>query len=74
MSPERIDGREYSYPSDVWAFGLSLMTLALGALPIETQGMSPPTTLLSPLYNMHCLFACMLSASFSYVYISLMSL
>lgn len=38
MSPERIDGREYSYPSDVWAFGLSLMTLALGVLPIDTNG------------------------------------
>ena len=40
MSPERIDGREYSYPSDVWAFGLSLMTLAKGSLPIDTQGAS----------------------------------
>jgi serine/threonine protein kinase len=38
MAPERIDGREYSYPSDVWAFGLSLMTLALGSLPIDTKG------------------------------------
>lgn len=38
MSPERIDGKEYSYPADVWAFGLSLMTVALGRLPIETQG------------------------------------
>eukprot|EP01038_Epipyxis_sp_PR26KG_P009796 gene9796-13178_t len=38
MSPERIDGKDYSYPSDVWAFGLSLLALALGRLPIETQG------------------------------------
>ncbi len=38
MAPERIDGREYSYPSDIWAFGLSLMTVALGALPIDTKG------------------------------------
>jgi serine/threonine protein kinase len=38
MAPERIDGREYSYPSDVWAFGLSLMTLALGSLPIDIKG------------------------------------
>lgn len=38
MSPERIDGKEYSYPSDVWAFGLSLVTIALGKLPIDTQG------------------------------------
>jgi serine/threonine protein kinase len=38
MSPERIDGQTYSYPADVWSFGLSLMTLALGRLPIDTQG------------------------------------
>jgi len=38
MSPERIDGRDYSYPSDIWSFGLSLLTLALGRLPINTQG------------------------------------
>ncbi len=38
MSPERIDGREYSYPSDIWSFGLSLLTIALGKLPIDTQG------------------------------------
>jgi len=38
MSPERIDGRDYSYPSDVWSFGLSLLTVALGRLPIDTQG------------------------------------
>lgn len=38
MSPERIDGKEYSYPSDVWAFGLSILTLALGKLPIDTSG------------------------------------
>ncbi len=38
MAPERIDGREYSYPSDVCAFGLSLMAVAIGRLPIDTQG------------------------------------
>ena len=38
MSPERIDGRDYSYPSDIWSFGLSLLTVALGRLPINTQG------------------------------------
>lgn len=37
MSPERIDGREYSFPSDVWAFGLVMMALAKGHIPIETQ-------------------------------------
>lgn len=38
MSPERIDGKEYSYPSDIWAFGLSILTVALGRLPIDTSG------------------------------------
>ena len=38
MSPERIDAREYSFPSDIWSFGLTLLTVALGRLPIDTQG------------------------------------
>jgi serine/threonine protein kinase len=38
MSPERIDGKEYSFSADIWAFGLSLVTLAQGKLPIDTQG------------------------------------
>jgi serine/threonine protein kinase len=38
MSPERLDGQEYSYPCDIWSFGLSLMTLALGRLPLDTKG------------------------------------
>ncbi|KAJ1415213.1 kinase-like domain-containing protein [Ochromonadaceae sp. CCMP2298] len=38
MSPERIDGKEYSFPADVWAFGLSIVTMALGRFPIDTQG------------------------------------
>lgn len=38
MSPERIDGKEYSFPSDVWAFGLSLIAIATGKLPLDTSG------------------------------------
>ena len=38
MSPERIDGKDYSFPADVWAFGLSIATIALGKLPIDTRG------------------------------------
>ncbi|CAM9812240.1 unnamed protein product, partial [Phaeothamnion confervicola] len=38
MSPERINGEAYSYPSDVWSMGLSLMTTALGRLPLDTKG------------------------------------
>lgn len=38
MSPERIDGKDYSFPSDVWAFGLSMITIAQGRFPLDTQG------------------------------------
>ena len=38
MSPERIDGKEYSFPADVWAFGLSMITIAQGRFPMDTQG------------------------------------
>lgn len=37
MSPERISGESYSYASDVWSLGLSLLTTALGTLPLETK-------------------------------------
>lgn len=38
MSPERIDGKEYSFPADIWAFGLSMITIALGRFPLDTSG------------------------------------
>lgn len=38
MSPERIDGKDYSFPADIWAFGLSLMAIAMGKLPFDTSG------------------------------------
>ncbi|GLE00427.1 hypothetical protein PINS_up009184 [Pythium insidiosum] len=37
MSPERIASEEYSYKSDVWSFGLSIMTCALGRFPYATR-------------------------------------
>ena len=33
MAPERIDGRQYSYPSDIWALGITLLECATGAHP-----------------------------------------
>eukprot|EP00475_Leptophrys_vorax_P037747 TRINITY_DN6551_c0_g1_i1.p1 TRINITY_DN6551_c0_g1~~TRINITY_DN6551_c0_g1_i1.p1 ORF type:complete len:278 (-),score=17.64 TRINITY_DN6551_c0_g1_i1:177-896(-) len=33
MSPERINGLAYSYNSDIWAFGLSLLECAVGQYP-----------------------------------------
>jgi len=33
MSPERLQGDAYSYPADIWAFGLIVLELASGAYP-----------------------------------------
>ena len=73
MSPERIDGQSYSYPCDIWSFGLSLLTLSLGRLPLDTKGGfwgilqsvrdSPPPTL--PADGECVLFCHFLAASVS---------
>jgi serine/threonine protein kinase len=34
MSPERIVGERYSFPSDIWSFGLTLLAVACGKFPI----------------------------------------
>ena len=33
MSPERIQGHEYAYKSDIWSFGLVVLDLATGKNP-----------------------------------------
>lgn len=33
MSPERILGSKYSYPSDIWSLGLCFLECALGQFP-----------------------------------------
>jgi serine/threonine protein kinase len=38
MSPERINGGNYGYGADVWSLGLTILTTALGKLPLETEG------------------------------------
>ena len=38
MSPERISGEAYSYASDLWSFGLSILAVALGKYPLNTEG------------------------------------
>ena len=38
MSPERISGEAYRANSDVWSFGLSIMSVALGSYPLATKG------------------------------------
>ncbi|TFK37259.1 STE/STE7/MEK1 protein kinase [Crucibulum laeve] len=35
MSPERIQGAEYSVKSDIWSLGISLIELALGRFPFS---------------------------------------
>jgi serine/threonine protein kinase len=37
MSPERITGNEYSFPSDMWAMGMVLFSLCLGAYPFDIK-------------------------------------
>lgn len=37
MAPERISGGMYSYPSDIWSFGLAIMALAVGKLPVPSK-------------------------------------
>ncbi|ETV84687.1 serine/threonine protein kinase, variant 1 [Aphanomyces astaci] len=37
MAPERIGGGDYAYPSDIWSFGLVLVSVALGRYPLPTH-------------------------------------
>lgn len=37
MSPERVDGKPYSLPSDVWALGLTLLEAATGRYPYDAS-------------------------------------
>jgi mitogen-activated protein kinase kinase 1 len=38
MAPERIRSQGYSFASDIWSLGLSLLTVALGRFPIKCSG------------------------------------
>lgn len=38
MSPERIDGKPYSFPADIWAIGLTLLECATGKYPYDASG------------------------------------
>lgn len=35
MSPERLEGKPYKYPSDIWAMGIVLLEAAQGRFPYE---------------------------------------
>ncbi|KAK3258958.1 hypothetical protein CYMTET_32021 [Cymbomonas tetramitiformis] len=41
MSPERISGGSYSFDSDIWSLGLSLVECAEGRFPYPPQDLSP---------------------------------
>jgi len=43
MSPERINGKSYSYNSDIWSLGLTLAEAALGRYPYSTDMTNPST-------------------------------
>ncbi len=40
MAPERIQGEKYTVKSDVWSFGLTIMELAIGKFPFESEHLS----------------------------------
>lgn len=33
MSPERLESKEYSFPSDIWSFGIIIFEMAVGGHP-----------------------------------------
>eukprot|EP00924_Labyrinthula_sp_SR-Ha-C_P003394 maker-scaffold_15-snap-gene-8.1-mRNA-1 protein AED:0.23 eAED:0.27 QI:0/0/0/0.5/1/1/2/0/1256 len=35
MSPERIAGKQYDFSSDIWSFGLTILTLVAGFYPLD---------------------------------------
>jgi len=43
MSPERISGKSYSYDSDLWSLGLTLVECALGRYPYSANANSAQT-------------------------------
>eukprot|EP00887_Chlorella_sp_A99_P007812 scaffold20.g7812.t1 len=38
MSPERLEGKPYSFPADIWALGLTLLECATGRYPYDASG------------------------------------
>jgi mitogen-activated protein kinase kinase len=41
MSPERIQGAQYSVKSDVWSLGITILELALGKFPFDSKSANP---------------------------------
>lgn len=40
FSPEMVEGEEYSFPTDIWSFGVFLYACLTGAVPFYKQGQS----------------------------------
>jgi len=36
MSPERLEGKQYSYAADIWSFGITLTSLGTGQNPLKS--------------------------------------
>lgn len=53
MSPERIRGDKYSFDSDIWSLGLTLVECAIGRFPYPPQVSLRPIFLHSSLTQLH---------------------
>lgn len=51
MSPERLSGKPYSFASDIWSLGITLVECALGQYPYPAYSSSNYFVLLSQIIN-----------------------
>lgn len=51
MSPERLGGKPYSFASDIWSLGITLVECALGQFPYTAYTGSNYFVLLSQILN-----------------------
>ena len=51
MSPERLQGSQYSVASDLWSLGLSLVEMALGCYPIPPPDPNNLAAIFGPVFT-----------------------